>query len=152
MTEQRVFRRSVITAAAAVAALAAFGSGIASADNFGVGAAPGQTGRERACQVHADNYGQSRAAGQNCAHVVEPSLTVTMEQGPQDTLCHVSVVGTGLAPGTLLTLTTGDSRTVDSAGNARVDADTAVPEGSVLTASGTTASGDPITREFVVAC
>ena len=154
--------RSEIGTAALVVALAALSmTGTAAAAPTG-GNAPaakacqkdGYTSRARAesptvaftssdeCTAYAAEGGTLTALQPGASIVFSP-----VGAGPQAGLCNVNVYGTGLLPGSNLNAGpfTDD---VDSAGDAHIYA--ALREGSTVNASGTTASGTPITAQYVV--
>ena len=78
--------------------IGAGGFGQAVADANGAGASAGTTGHARACQVHAENQGNSYARGLQCA----PTLTATVLGPGTFGGCAVLVTGTGLKPGSFV--------------------------------------------------
>ncbi len=141
-------RRMAVAVAVVGLGLGTLGVGSAHAQGEGVGPNEGTTGKARACQAQAQNTGKSVAKGLEC-----PSFTVTFEFLGGG--CRITVVGTGLMPGTDVTHleqvpsganSGGVVGYVDESGQVSgTFIHSAGEEGGELIISGTTAPGDPIT-------
>ncbi len=149
-----------LIAAASLVATGFFGAGfiggtVAYADDNGVGPS-GTTGRARACEVHAENNGNSYAKGLECA----PTLVVTVlgpssEDSPN---CSIRVVGTGLEPGSVVIARllgrptiAFEVGTVGPAGTLNTVVDV-FNQPNTLVVSATTASGEVIQTSFLPIC
>ncbi len=139
-------RKQLIMAATVLCLTAAtLSGGAAAADEEG---GPGHpTGDVRACQVHAENRGNSYAKGLDC-----PTLTIMIGAArPCSYFTHVT--GTGLEPGSLVfrSLNGGEPIPVTAVGpEGTLSFAAFAPLGSTVTFFATSASGKTITATATI--